>query len=131
MDAGAPLMKWLPRAIWPNIWNAFLTVGSVQGMWCPTHLSTMSGPLVLRKIWSIQSAAGQPLAAPLARPIDQGYLPAWEILVESATMSSQVVGGVQPLAWNCLGLYQMVPLLLAFGSTPYRWPLKEAKSIQA
>ncbi len=55
---------------------------------------------------SIQSVAGQPLAAPLSIPRHHGTPPSATIWSERAISSSQVVGTLYPLAAKALGLYQ-------------------------
>ena len=62
---------------------------------------------------SSQSVAGQPVASPEPMPAHQGLMPVAAIVSDRASISSQVVGMVQPLSANIFGEYQTKDLTLA------------------
>src|SRR2546427_11145125 len=79
---------------------------------------------------SIQSVAGQPLAAPLSRPIHQAVLPSAATRSVSASNSSHVEGTLYPAATNALGLDQIRPFNAAFAKIPNTLPSTAPMTIQ-
>src|SRR5438552_1094235 len=105
--------------IWPNVCHAVLISGELHASVPPHHWSYLSAPAWRSTMSSSQSVPGQPLAAPLSKPIHHGVAPESEIFWDSCMSSSQVLG-----FWlfekrdRVLALYQMDPLTAALIKMP-------------